>query len=322
MSRGGTPDGKARRASSRDRWRANPFSLGAALVAWIGVAVLLYPSAASWLSELEQARIIASYTAEVDAGFDPPAVEQLRLAHAYNKALSSGAVLEANHRLPTGSGTTSNSALDYDELLRADPSGVMARIQIPAIGVDLPVYHGTSDETLLQGIGHLKGTSLPVGGVGTHAVLTGHRGLATATMFTNLNLVEVGDTFRIAVLDEVLTYSVISSIVVNPDQTEALRPVEGKDLVTLVTCTPLGINSQRILLTGERVYPTPVADVVAAKAQPEPGFPWWAVEFGAGTLLVGFYAWRSGYPARRRARGVRVEPAGAVSRPGAATMSS
>ncbi len=307
MIRGGTSGGKARRASSRNRWRANPFSLGAALVAWVGLAVLLYPSAASWLAQLEQARIITSYTTQVEAGFDPPAVEQFRLAHAYNKALSSGAILEANHRLPTGNGTTTNSVLDYNGLLRADPSGVMARIQIPTIGLDLPVYHGTTDETLLQGIGHLQGTSLPVGGPGTHAVLTGHRGLATAVMFTNLNLVQAGDTFSIAVLDEVLTYKVTSSIVVDPEDTEALRPVEGKDLVTLVTCTPLGINSQRILLTGERVYPTPLADVAAAKSQPEPGFPWWAVAFGAGTLLLGFYAWRSGYPARRRTPVARVD---------------
>jgi len=320
MSGGGTPGGTPRRASSRNRWRANPFSLGAAFVAWVGFAVLLYPGAASWFSEVQQARIITSYTTDVSAGFDPPAVEQLRRAHAYNKALSSGAVLEANHRLPTGRGTTTNSLLDYDGLLRADASGVMARIQIPAIGVDLPVYHGTSDETLLEGIGHLQGTSLPVGGVGTHAVLTGHRGLATATMFTDLNLVKVGDTFSISVLDEVLTYRVVSSVIVDPDETEALRPVEGKDLVTLVTCTPLGINSQRILLTGERVFPTPVADVVAAQSRPEPGFPWWALEFGAGTLAIGLYAWRSGYPARRRGRAARVESVGSVSASAVATV--
>lgn len=299
MSHAGDPDGEPRPASSRRRWRANAFSLGAALVAWVGLAVLLYPSTAQWFSQVQQARIITSYTTEVDAGVDPPATEQLRLAHAYNQALTSGAILEANHRLPTGQGTTSNSGLDYDKLLRAEFTDVMARIRIPSIGVDLPVYHGTSDDTLLKGVGHLQGTSLPVGGADTHAVLTAHRGLASAAMFTDLNLVKIGDTFSISVLDEVLTYRVISSIVVDPDQTESLRPVAGKDLVTLVTCTPLGINSQRILLTAERVHPTPVSDVVAAQSRPEPGFPWWAAIFGAGTLLVGLYAWRSGYPTRR-----------------------
>lgn len=300
MSRAGASGGEQRPPAPRRRWRANPFSLGAALVAWVGLAVLLYPSTAQWFSEVQQARIITSYTDEVDHGIDPPAIEQISLAHAYNKALTSGAILEANHRLPTGKGTSSNPELEYDHLLLADSSDVMARIRIPSIDVDLPVYHGTSDETLLRGAGHLQGTSLPVGGADTHAVITAHRGLASAAMFTDLNLVKVGDTFSISVFDEVLAYRVTSSIVVNPDETESLRPVAGKDLVTLVTCTPLGINSQRILLTGERIYPTPVSDVVAAQSRPEPGFPWWAVLFGAGTLLVGLYAWRSGYPARPR----------------------
>jgi sortase A len=307
MTRARPTDGTPHRASSRRAWQVNPFALGAALVAWVGLAALLYPNTASWFSQVQQSRIITSYTDEVEEGVQPPAAEQLQRAHEYNRALNSGAELEANQRLPTGKGTTSNPALDYDGLLRTDPTGVMARIRIPVINVDLPVYHGTSDETLLKGIGHLQGTSLPVGGADTHAVLTGHRGLATATMFTDLNLVKVGDTFSISVFDDVLTYRVVSSTVVNPDQTESLRPVAGKDLVTLVTCTPLGINSQRILVTGERVYPTPASDVAAARTTPEPGFPWWVVFFGGGTALIGLYVWRSGYPVRRR--GTRTEPA-------------
>ncbi len=288
-----------RQQVSRRTWRASPFALGACLVAWAGLVVLLYPSAASWFSQLEQSRIITSYTEEVDQGVDPPAAEQLALAHEYNRTLSSGAVLEANQRLPTGKGSTTNPALDYDALLRADASGVMARVRIPSIGVDLPVYHGTSDETLLMGVGHLEGTSLPVGGSGTHAVLTAHRGLATATLFTDLNLVQIGDTFSIAVLGEVLTYRVVSTAVVDPDQTETLRPVAGSDLVTLVTCTPLGINSQRILVTGERVHPTPTTDIDAATSTPAPGFPWWALLIAGGTVLIGLYAWRSGYAVPR-----------------------
>ena len=254
------------------------------------------------------------------SGVDPPSAEQTRSAHQYNKALNSGAVLEANQRLPTGKGKTTNSGLNYDTLLRTDTTSVMARIRISAIGVDLPVYHGTSDETLLGGIGHLQGTSLPVGGVGTHSILTGHRGLATAAMFTDLNLVKVGDTFSISVFDHVLTYRVISSTVIEPDMTESLRPMADKDLVTLVTCTPLGINSQRILVTGERVSPTPVSDVAAARVRPDPGFPWWAVWFGAGTLMVLLHAWRSGYPPRPPARTATVEPVGAAAGSAAATL--
>jgi sortase A len=283
--------------SGRRRWRPQPLSILAATIAWVGMVVLLYPSAANWFSELQQSKIITSYTSEVSAGVDPPVTQQLQLAHKYNDALSSGALLEANTRIPTGKGTSADTSLDYDQMLRIDASGVMARVRIPVIGVDLPVYHGTSDETLLQGVGHLEGTSLPVGGEGTHAVLTAHRGLATAALFTDLNLVAVGDTFSIVVFDQVLTYRVVRTIVVDPDETEALRPVEGQDLVTLVTCTPLGINSQRILVTGERVIPTPVEDVTAAAAKPDiPGFPWWLVILCAGTVVIGLYVWRSGYP--------------------------
>jgi sortase A len=139
-------------------------------------------------------------------------------------------------------------------------------------------------------------------------------------MFTNLNLVKVGDTFSISVFDQVLTYRVASSIVVDPDMTESLRPMAGKDLVTLVTCTPLGINSQRILVTGERVLPTPVSDVAAAQSAPDPGFPWWAVWFAAGTLLIGLYAWRSGYPVRPRTGAAKGEPVEAAEVSAAATV--
>ena len=320
MSGDHLPQRKGRGPLGRRGWQANGFSLGAALVAWVGLAVLLYPSAASWFSAVEQSRIVVSYTNEVDSGVDPSSAEQIRSAHQYNEALNSGAVLEANQRLPTGKGKTTNSGLNYDTLLRTDTTSVMARIRIPAIGVDLPVYHGTSDETLLGGIGHLQGTSLPVGGVGTHSILTGHRGLATAAMFTDLNLVKVGDTFSISVFDHVLTYRVISSTVIEPDMTESLRPMADKDLVTLVTCTPLGINSQRILVTGERVSPTPVSDVAAARVRPDPGFPWWAAWFGAGTLMVLLHAWRSGGPPRPPARTATVEPVGAAAGSAAATL--
>src|SRR5690606_28125561 len=162
----------------------------------------------------------------------------------------------------------------------------MARIKIPAIDADLPIFHGTSDSVLQQGIGHLEGSSLPVGGVGTHSVLTGHRGLATSTLFTHLDLMEGGDTFTIETLGEVLSYRVATIKVVQPDETESLYPQAGKDLVTLITCTPLGINSERILVTGERVLPTPHADAVSAAQPPAAPFPWWAVQLGGGVVVV------------------------------------
>lgn len=285
------------------RWRPRLLPLVAATVGIVGLLVMLYPMAASWFTQYDQSRIVEDYSAVVDAGVQPPVKEQLRQAHAYNAALSSGALLEAGHRLPTGSGESRDGAFAYDSMLSTGTSGLMGRIRIPKISVDLPIYHGTSDEVLVKGIGHLEGTSLPVGGEGTHSVLTGHRGLASATLFTNLDQVDVGDTFTLQVLDEVLTYKVVTTTVVDPDQTESLLPVEGKDLVTLVTCTPLGINSQRILVTGERVTPTPAADLAAARRDPDvPGFPWWAVLGGAGVLLIGGYVVVSGLPARPRRR--------------------
>lgn len=289
--------------SDARRWRFPVLASVAALAAWLGMCVALYPTVASWFSQYDQSRLVTDYSTEVAKGISPSVSEQLTEAHEYNDALNAGALLEADHRLPTGEGTSSNESLDYDKILTADSTGMMARIKIPSIDVDLPVYHGTSDATLAKGVGHLEGTSLPVGGQGTRSVLTGHRGLATATLFTNLNKVEVGDTFTIEVLDQVLTYQVFDTKVVDPDETEALRTVPGKDLVTLVTCTPLGINSQRILVTGERITPTPQEDVDAAGRAPDiPGFPWWAVALVGGTVLAGVYVWRSGYPARSKGR--------------------
>ncbi len=296
------------------KWRFPVLAAVAGLVAWLGMVTVLYPTVASWFSQYNQSQLIGAYTTEAtSSGLSPSAATQLKEAHAYNDALNSGALLEAHQRLPTGAGTTTDKSLDYYSLLRVDSTGMMARLKIPSINVDLPVYHGTSDETLARGVGHLEGTSLPVGGAGTHAVLTGHRGLATATLFTNLNKVGIGDTFTIEVLGQVLTYRVFDTKVVDPDQTESLRPVAGKDLVTLVTCTPLGINSQRILVTGERVFPTPAKDVAAAAKAPDiPGFPWWAVVLAGGTAVVGVYVWRSGYPPRTRKSGTR-PPTGATT---------
>ncbi|SER74894.1 sortase A [Propionibacterium cyclohexanicum] len=283
---------------SRRRWRPGVLPVVVALVSFVGMCVLLYPMTASWVAQVNQSRVVAHYDDRASSpDLVPSAAQQLAMAHRYNDLLSSGAAVEKGKRLPTGQGTE-NSAMSYEDLLHTDDTGVMGRIRIPAIQVDLPIYHGTDDATLLKGIGHLEGTSLPVGGPGTHAVLTGHRGLASATLFTNLDKVKVGDTFSITVLTQTLSYVVTSTTVVDPDQTQLLRPVAGKDLVTLVTCTPLGINTQRILVTGERILPTPAADVTAAHARPDiPGFPWWAVILAAGSALIGLYLWRIGYPA-------------------------
>ncbi|WP_369344643.1 class C sortase [Bifidobacterium aquikefiricola] len=291
------PQGPSSAHATRKTWHFQWYAFIPALLVLVGLFVLTYPSTASWFSQYDESRLIDANIQQIKSGNVSPSIkQQLAQAHAYNDALSAGAILEANHRIPTGSGTSTdpNAELDYNKIL-VDPTGMMARIRIPSIRLDLPIYHGTSDAVLQKGIGHLEGTSLPVGGKGTHAVLAGHRGLATATLFTNLDKVKKGNTFTIEVLGETLTYKVFEIAVVDPGDTAALKAFPGKDLVTLVTCTPLGINSQRILVTGERVNPTPKAELQNSGKQPDiPGFPWWAVIQGSAILLAALFVWRSG----------------------------
>lgn len=285
------------------RWRPSLVTWLISILLLAGSGVLLYPATAQWITSYNQSRIIEDIGGQIDLA-NPDAKEQLRQARAYNEALTAGVEVLANTHVPAGDGTLSNSELDYRRILAANADGLMARIKIPAIAVDLPVYHGTSDNTLLRGAGHLEGSSLPIGGKSTHSVITAHRGLAGATMFTNLDKVEIGDRITIEVFGKVLTYEVRETKVVAPDDTDSLRAEHDSDLVTLITCTPLGVNTHRILVTAERVTPTPEKDVEAAGERPDiPGFPWWGVGIAAALLLAGGYVWWAGYgDARTRAR--------------------
>ncbi|MEO8906808.1 MAG: class C sortase [Microbacteriaceae bacterium] len=294
------PDPQSPRPTGR--WKLAKLPLVVAVVCLLGVAVLLYPAGASWFSSIAQAEQLGGYSHDVKV-IGPAGREQaLTDARAYNATLTGNAALAANTRLPLVKDANEAAESNYAQVLAADPYGLMARIKIPSIDADLPIFHGTSDTVLQEGIGHLEGTSLPVGGIGSHSVLTGHRGLATSTLFTHLDQVKVGDTFTIEVFGEVLTYQVNSTKVVQPDQTQSLYPQPGKDLVTLVTCTPLGINSERILVTGERILPTPPKDVASADKKSEIAFPWWMVGLGGAILLTGVYVWASGRSPRLRNR--------------------
>lgn len=256
----------------------------AGVLAWAGLTLVMYPTAAAWVSMYNQSLAVESYEERI-VDVSPGPDDQIALAEEYNSKLSSGAILAANTNVPTGSGSLADDELNYWKLLDAG-SGVMGRVQIPAISVDLPIYHGTSDEALLAGAGHLQGTSLPVGGQDTHSVLTAHRGLANARMFTDLDQVKEGDTFSVTTFGHTVTYKVIETKVVEPEDTESLRQEAGKDLVTLVTCTPLGINTHRILVTGTRVTPTPLEDEIRGEGPVIVPFPWWFVVY-AGVTLVG-----------------------------------
>jgi sortase A len=293
-----------RHGRPRRRWRPNILLVITTVLALTGASVLTYSPAASWSSAYNQSLVISKYSDTVK-NLKPKASEQLAEAHRYNEALSSGAVLEANTNVPTGNGTSSKKSWDYWKMLNT-PNRTMSRIQIPKIKVDLPIYHGTSDAALLEGAGHLQGTSLPVGGKDTHSVITAHRGLASAAMFTELDKIEKGDRFILTTFGQVLTYQVIDTRVVEPQDTTTLRQEAGRDLVTLVTCTPLGINTHRILVTGKRVTPTPAKDLDTAKdTKAALQFPWWAVLYLGALILIGLYARWAGlsYPdAKKRGK--------------------
>ncbi|WP_431219470.1 class C sortase [Leifsonia xyli] len=274
------------------------------MLAVVGATVLAYSPAASWINDYNQSLVVRQYN-EAIKKVKPSAPEQLAEAHRYNADLSAGAVLEANAHVPYGNGKGSLKSYDYWKLLDT-PNGAMSRIQITSIGVDLPIYHGTSDAALLKGAGHLQGTSLPVGGKNTHSVITAHRGLADSTMFTNLDKVKIGDTFTLTTFGKVVTYQVFDTRVVKPEDTATLRQEAGKDIVTLVTCTPLGINTHRILVTGKRILPTPPKDIRASKlAKPALQFPWWLVLYGAALVLIAVYTWWAGRTPPLTARGTR-----------------
>nr|WP_233613130.1 class C sortase [Leucobacter edaphi] len=283
------------------------------MLALVGLSAILYPGTAGWWSQFEQSQVIRGLS-EVSA--DQPArtlERELERARAYNAQLTGGARIDAAARKPSAAAGASGPDGRYEELLHGDAAGAMGRLRIPVIGVDLPIYHGTDDETLLRGVGHLQGTSLPVGGPSQHSVLTAHRGLSSATLFTDLDRVRRGDQFTLEVFGEVLAYRVIETKVVNPEDTDALFPRQGEDLVTLVTCTPLGINTQRILVTGQRLLPTPQVDIERAGSLPDvPGFPWWAVGLVGGIAsIAGYLAW-AGFPQRAKRGGDPGSHAGSV----------
>lgn len=281
-------------------WHFSKFCIVPALLLLASFASLIYPHAAMWLSQYHMSEVAAEYAKLITHAVPAPH-EQLRRAREYNSQLSSGAIYEANTNIPTSHGVTSDASQDYWDQLKVNDDGLMARLRIKKIDLDLPVYHGTEDATLLKGLGHLRGTSLPVGGKGARSVITGHRGLASAEMFTRLDEVGKGDTFTIEVFDEILTYKVVDKIVVNPDETKKIAAVPGKDLMTLITCTPLGINTQRILVTGERVVPTPAADKALRGKKPDvPRFPWWIVACFGSLCIVGGYIWWAGLPVKKK----------------------
>ena len=219
------------------------------LVLITGLGVLVYPFVSNMLHDRKQDEIITEYDEKMENLDQEERDAMLAEAREYNESLLGNVVLTD----PFDPAAMEKQNEEYDSLLNIDGNGVMAYLEIPRIDLYEAVCHGTSDEVLARGIGHLMNTSLPVGGEGTHAVLSGHTGLPEAELFTNLEQVEKGDIFYIHVLGETLAYEVDQIKVVEPSDTSDLLIEQGKDYVTLVTCTPYGINSHRLLVRGCRV---------------------------------------------------------------------
>ena len=227
------------------------------LILVTGVSLLLYPTISDYWNSIFQSKAIATYTEEV-ARIDDNVYETLwGNARDYNATL-----VRSDERFVL----YEEEKLAYERLLNVAGNGVMGYIQIPAINCSLPVYHGTSEEVLQIAIGHIEGSSLPVGGEGSHCVLSGHRGLPRAKLFTELDKLREGDVFMLQVLDETLTYEVDKIWIVEPHEIEKLGIEEGKDYCTLVTCTPYGVNSHRLLVRGTRVENRDVGTVARVSA--------------------------------------------------------
>jgi len=208
------------------------------LVFFVGLSVMLYPTISDYVNQRNQSRAVASYAQDVDNMTDADYSAYFDAADAFNAQVAANENALFRPDQLTG----------YNETLDITGTGIMGYITISKIGVELPIYHGTGDSVLQIAAGHLEGTSLPVGGASTHAVISAHRGLPSAKLFTNLDQLEVGDT-----LDRVLTYEVDKISIVLPTETDELKIAEGKDYVTLMTCTPYGINTHRLLVRGRRV---------------------------------------------------------------------
>ena len=213
------------------------------LVFFVGLSVMLYPTISDYVNQLHQTRAVANYAADVDKLSDADYTAYFEAADAFNAQIAADPdALYFPDRFPS-----------YESTLDVTGTGIMGYITIEKIGVELPIYHGTSDAVLQVAAGHLEGTSLPVDGASTHAVISAHRGLPSAKLFTNLDQLEVGDTFTITVLDRTLTYEVDNISIILPTETDSLKVSEGKDYITLMTCTPYGINTHRLLVRGRRI---------------------------------------------------------------------
>ena len=209
----------------------------------VGIFVLLYPTISDYWNSITQSRAINDYESALEELSPEDTTAILQKAYDYNEALYKTDFPLVNYSKVPG----------YNDALRVTEQNMIGYLKIDRIDVELPIYHGTSDDVLKKGVGHLEGSSLPVGGENTHAVMSAHRGLPSSKLFTDLDRMEIGDTFQVTVLDQVLTYQVDFIKTIEPDDVSNLQIIEGGDYCTLFTCTPYGINTHRLLVRGVRI---------------------------------------------------------------------
>ncbi len=209
----------------------------------IGVSLLLYPTVSDYINSLGHRREISDYISNVENLDNKTYQKILAAAKEYNEELS---------KKPLSLYLTDEERQVYENLLDITGTGMMGYIEIPSVNISLPIYHGSSEAVLQSGVGHMEGSSLPIGGKSTHSILSGHRGLPSSKLFTNIDKLEKGDTFTLKVLNEEYAYEVDQIMTVEPYELDSLNIEEGKDYCTLVTCTPYGVNTHRLLVRGHR----------------------------------------------------------------------
>lgn len=242
------------------------------LLLLIGLGLVLYPLVSNWYSEQVRSTVETQYNETVAQMEDENIEEALRAAQEYNQSLCS---VQLDPDMEVG---------NYYELLNLSGNGVMGYVEIPAIDVNLPIYHSVNETSLQKGAGHMIGTSLPVGGKNTHVVISAHSAMSSARMFTDLDQLQEGDMILLHVLGDTLAYEVDQIAVTNPADIDLIRIIKGKDLVTLVTCTPYGINTHRLLVRGHRVELTEEA-IVAEAAAAEPEKSTWVEKYIQGIIF-------------------------------------
>ena len=265
----------------------------------VALSVLLYPTISNYLYEKNSSRIVSDYDATMEQISEEERQAMLAKAREYNEKLAENPAIMSDPFLGTA-----EEDPEYQSLLNMNGAGVMGYIRIPKIELELPVYHGTSEKVLQRGIGHISTSSLPIGGATTHAVLTGHRGLPSKLLFTDLDKMEMGDIFYLKILNETLAYQVDQILTVLPEETESLKIVNGEDYVTLVTCTPYAVNTHRLLVRGTRIpYEEAIEQVPDEKITPELPFQVKLLILAIIILIMIFVFYLIGKKMRKKRKG-------------------